>query len=199
MARAIPVALTDIDRRLLKQCLTRAPGAWKDFVDRFIGLFVHVIRHTAHSRSIKITNDDIDDYCSEVFLKLIEHDYAVLRRFREQCSLATYLAVVSRRIVVKEMIRRRKAEAWGHVDAHGAALESAGEVIPNASIETVEEIAVLLEHLSQPDAQIVRKFHLEGKTYREISAEVGVPENSIGPTLTRAREKLKQLRVGAEA
>jgi RNA polymerase sigma-70 factor (ECF subfamily) len=193
------VALTDIDRRLLKQCLTRAPGAWKDFVDRFIGLFVHVIRHTASSRSIKITNDDIDDYCSEVFLKLIEHDYVVLRRFREQCSLATYLSVVARRIVVKEMIRRRKAEAWGHVDAHGAALESAGEAIPNASIETVEEIAILLEHLPQPDAQIVRKFHLEGKTYREISSEVGVPENSIGPTLTRAREKLKQLRVGAES
>lgn len=193
------MALTDIDRRLLKQCLTRAPGAWKDFVDRFIGLFVHVIRHTAHSRSIKITNDDIDDYCSEVFLKLIEHDYAVLCRFREQCSLATYLAVVARRIVVKEMIRRRKAEAWGHVDAHGAALESAGEAIPNASIETVEEIAILLEHLPQPDAQIVRKFHLEGKTYREISSEVGVPENSIGSTLTRAREKLKQLRVGAES
>ncbi len=121
------MALTDIDRRLLKQCLTRAPGAWKDFVDRFIGLFVHVIRHTAHSRSIKITNDDIDDYCSEVFLKLIEHDYVVLRRFREQCSLATYLSVVARRIVVKEMIRRRKAEAWGHVDAHGAALESAAK------------------------------------------------------------------------
>lgn len=192
------MALTDIDRRLLKQCLARMPGGWKDFVDRFIGLFVHVIRHTAHTRSIRITNDDVDDLCSEVFLKLLEHDFAILRRFREQCSLATYLTVVSRRIVVKEMIRRRKAEAWGHVEAHGAALESAGENIPSASIETVEEIALLLEHLSQPDAQIVRKFHLEGKTYREISEEVGVPENSIGPTLTRAREKLKQLRVAVE-
>ena len=192
------VALTDIDRRLLKQCLVRSPGAWKDFVDRFVGLFVHVIRHTAHARSIRITNDDIDDLCSEVFIRLLEHDFAILRRFREQCSLATYLTVVSRRIVVKEIIRRRKSEAWGHVDAHGAALESAGESIPNASVETVEEVALLLEHLPQQDAQIVRKFHLEGKTYREISSEVGVPENSIGPTLTRAREKLKQLRVPAE-
>ena len=192
------MALTDIDRRLLKQCLTRAPGAWKDFVDRFVGLFVHVIRHTAHVRSIRITSDDVDDLCSEVFVRLIENDYAVLRRFREQCSLATYLTVVSRRSVVKEMIRRRKAEAWGHVDAHGAAIEAAGDskTIPNS--DSVEEIALLLDHLPQPDAQIVRKFHLEGKTYREISSEVGVPENSIGPTLTRAREKLKQMRVVVE-
>ncbi len=193
------MALTDIDRRLLKQCLTRAPGAWKDFVDRFIGLFVHVIRHTAHVRSIRISSDDVDDLCSEVFVRLIENDFAILRRFREQCSLATYLTVVSRRIVVKEIIRRRKAEAWGHVDVHGAAIEAAGDSknsIP--TIDTNEEIALLLDHLPQPDAQIVRKFHLEGKTYREISTEVGVPENSIGPTLTRAREKLKQLRVAVE-
>lgn len=192
------MALTDIDRRLLKQCLARSPGAWNDFVDRFVALFVHVIRHTSHVRSIRLTNDDIDDLCAEVFVRLIEHDFAVLRRFREQCSLATYLTVIARRIVVKEMIRRRKAEAWGHVEAHGAALESAGESLPNASLEAVEEIALLLEHLPQPDAQIVRKFHLEGKTYQEISVEVGVPENSIGPTLTRSREKLKQLRVAAE-
>lgn len=159
---------------------------------------MHVIRHTAHARSIRITNDDVDDLCSEVFVRLIEHDYAVLRRFREQCSLATYLTVVSRRIVVKEIIRRRKAEAWGHVDAHAAALESAGESKSNPSIDTVEEITLLLDNLPQPDAQIVRKFHLEGKTYREISTEIGVPENSIGPTLTRAREKLKQLRIVVE-
>ncbi|RLS52744.1 MAG: sigma-70 family RNA polymerase sigma factor [Planctomycetota bacterium] len=192
------MALTDIDRRLLKQCLARAPGAWKDFVDRFVGLFVHVIRHTAHARSIKIGSDDLDDLCSEVFVRLIDHDFAILRRFREQSSLATYLTVVARRIVVKEMIRRRKAEAWGHVDAHGAALESAGESMPIASSESVEEIALLLENLPTQDAQIVRKFHLEGKTYREISAELGISENSVGPTLTRAREKLKQLRVGVD-
>ena len=70
------------------------------------------------------------------------------------------------------------------------------KTIPNT--ETAEEIAILLDHLPLPDALIVRKFHLEGKTYREISSEVGVPENSIGPTLTRAREKLKQLRVVVE-
>jgi len=41
------VALTEIDRNLLKRCLAEEPGAWKDFVDRFMGLFVHVVTHTA--------------------------------------------------------------------------------------------------------------------------------------------------------
>ena len=41
------------------------------------------------------------------------------------------------------------------------------------------------------DAKIVRQYHLEGRSYREISAGLGVPENSIGPTLSRARARLR--------
>jgi len=43
----------------------------------------------------------------------------------------------------------------------------------------------------------VRLYHLEGKSYREISSEVGIAENSVGPTLFRAREKMR--RAGAQA
>jgi len=49
----------------------------------------------------------------------------------------------------------------------------------------------LLKELPPSDAEVVRQFHLEGKSYREISTELGIPENSIGPLLTRAREKLR--------
>jgi RNA polymerase sigma-70 factor (ECF subfamily) len=35
-------------------------------------------------------------------------------------------------------------------------------------------------------------YHLEGKTYDEISRKTGVPENSIGPTLSRARAKMRR-------
>jgi RNA polymerase sigma-70 factor, ECF subfamily len=190
------VAFTEIDRRLLKQCLARTPGAWQDFVDRFIGLFVHVVQHTAHARSVKLTQDDVDDLCSEVFVVLLKNDFAVLRHFRGQSSLATYLSVVARRIVVHELVRRRKEEALGHVAVHQAAVESAGrgEHEPER-IDDKEEVASLMSRLPPADAAIVRKFHLEGKTYREISSELGVPENSIGSVLTRAREKLRMIRV----
>src|SRR5262245_4374492 len=45
------VALTPVDRDLLRRCLDHQPGAWNDFVDRYLGLIYHVIHHTAHSRS----------------------------------------------------------------------------------------------------------------------------------------------------
>jgi RNA polymerase sigma-70 factor (ECF subfamily) len=40
-------------------------------------------------------------------------------------------------------------------------------------------------------------YHLEGKSYQEISRVVGMPENSVGPMLSRARSKLRR-RAGAD-
>jgi len=188
------VALTEIDSQLLKQCLTQGPRAWQDFVDRFIGLFVHVIQHTAHSRSIRLTNDDVDDLCGEIFYAILANDFAVLRSFRGQSSLATYLSVVARRVTVRELIKRRKAEAMGHVTAHQAALESA-----ETEGEDIEELAHLMNQLPQRDADALRKFHVEGKSYRDIGTELGIEENSVGPFLTRARERLRRLRWVASA
>jgi RNA polymerase sigma-70 factor (ECF subfamily) len=190
------VALTEIDRSLLKRCLAREPGAWKDFVDRFIGLFVHVIQHTAHVRSVKVTSHDVDDLCADVFVALLADDFAVLRRFRAKSSLATYLTVVARRVVVREMARKRMAEALGHVNSQTqGALESPSRTIEHQRIDDREEVERLLEDLVAADAEVVKQFHLQGKSYREISSHLGIPENSIGPTLSRARDRMRRRQV----
>jgi RNA polymerase sigma-70 factor (ECF subfamily) len=187
------VALTDHDRRLLERCLKREGNAWREFVDRFAGLFVHVIRHTAQARSVDLAESDIDDLCAEVFLAILSDDMAVLRRFRGESSLATYLTVIARRIVVREVISRRMAEAFGHVKSHTANLELAGADISEISrIENQELVERMLDGLTETDASVIRQYHLEGRSYREIGEKLGIPENSIGPTLSRAREKLRQ-------
>ena len=52
------MALSEIDRNLLDRCLQRKPRAWEDFVDRFMGLIVHVVGHTAQARSVRLTPED---------------------------------------------------------------------------------------------------------------------------------------------
>lgn len=180
------MALTDLDRHLLKRCLAGEPGAWKDFVDRFVGLFVHVINHTAHARSVRLTQHDIDDLCAEIFLTLLANDSAVLRHFRGQSSLATYLAVVARRIAAREIADRRMAEALGHVPAFGVV--HSGE----QRVDDQDEVDEMIARLPDADAEVIRQYHLEGRSYREISSSLGVPENTIGPTLSRARNKLRR-------
>jgi len=183
------VALSEIDRNLLERCLERKARAWEDFVDRFMGLVVHVVSHTAQARSVRLTPDDRDDLCSEVFLNVIKDDFGILRRFRGQSSLATYLTVVTRRIVVKRMMQKKMATPL----TEGAAQDVADrEPQPEQRIGDHEEVERLIEGLGAAEARIVRMYHLEGKSYHEIGRVVGVSENSIGPILSRARSKMRR-------
>ena len=100
------MALTAVDRALLQRCLDHEPGAWNDFVDRFLGLIYHVVHHTAHLRSTPLRPEEIEDVVQEVLLEIVAKDYAVLRQFRGKSSLATYLTVIARRICVQELSKR---------------------------------------------------------------------------------------------
>jgi RNA polymerase sigma-70 factor (ECF subfamily) len=194
------VALSEIDRNLLERCLQRKPRAWEDFVDRFMGLVVHVVNHTARARSIRLSAADRDDLCAEVFLGTIKNDFAVLRAFRGRSSLATYLTVVARRITVKELLARMSTAKLGE----GAAPHTAqGVPDPHPSVEerlaNLDEVQRLLRGLEGTEAQVVRMYHLEGKSYQEISQVVGMPENSIGPILSRARHRMRRAGIDSAA
>lgn len=179
------MALSDIDRNLLERCLARKPRAWEDFVDRFTGLVIHVVNHTARCRSLMLSSADREDLTAEVLLAIVRDDFAVLRHFRGKSSLATYLTVVARRVVVRKLVDTRTATPLGSADV--AADGSANE----QRMTDREEVEALMEHLDDSEAAVVRMYHLEGKTYQEISRTTGMPTNSVGPMLTRARAKLR--------
>jgi RNA polymerase sigma-70 factor (ECF subfamily) len=182
------VALSEIDRSLLDRCLQRKPRAWEDFVDRFMGLVVHVINHTAQCRSINLSSADREDLASEVFLAIVDNDMAALRHFRGKSSLATYLTVIARRVVVRKLVDGHTSVPLGDMVARA----ESGEFEPEERIGDREEVSRLLGELHGSEAAVVRMYHLEGKTYQEIGHAVGMPENSVGPMLSRARAKLRR-------
>jgi RNA polymerase sigma factor for flagellar operon FliA len=47
-----------------------------------------------------IRDADAEDFSSEVMLKMIENDYAILRRFESRCSFKNYLVVVVQRLLL---------------------------------------------------------------------------------------------------
>jgi RNA polymerase sigma-70 factor (ECF subfamily) len=192
------VVLTEIDRDLLERCLERKPRAWEDFVDRFMGLVVHVVAHTAQARSVRLSAEDRDDLCAEVFLAVIRNDSAVLRNFRCQSSLATYLTVVARRVVVKELLARKSIARLGDGNGpHSAESIPDSQPIAEHRVGDQEEVERLLGGLQGTEAQVVRMYHLEGLSYQEISSAVGMPENSIGSILSRARNKMRRAGVSS--
>ncbi len=181
------MALSELDRKLIARCLAREPESWEDFVDRFMGLVTHVINHSAQTRSIRLSGDDREDLAGEVFFSIVDHDFAVLRNFRSESSLATYLTVITRRIVVHELLKNKSPIRLADGAEHHAV--NGNEAVQR--ISNRDEVERLLGELEGTEAQVVRMFHLEGKSYQEISHSVGMPENSVGPTLSRAREKMR--------
>lgn len=181
--------LSDIDRKLIDRCLGKEPGAWNDFVDRYLGLIYHVIQHVAHARSRTVSQADMEDIAAEILLKIVNEDYEILKRFKGISSLPTYLTVISRRICVKEMIKRQREAELGHSTAHRSAIgDLSGEV---EAIATADEVNRMLEDLTEREAEVVRLYHLKFMNYREIGKKLGLPEASVGPILSKARKRLK--------
>ena len=122
------------------------------------------------------------------FLAIVKEDLSVLRHFRGESSLATYLTVIARRVVVRKLVEGHTTVPLGDMVARA----EADEEEPEARINDREEVGRLLGQLQGSEAAVVRMYHLEGKTYQEISSTVGMPENSVGPMLSRARAKLRR-------
>ncbi len=183
--------LRDIDRKLVDRCLRKEPGAWNDFVDRYMGLIYHVIQHVAYARSRLLSSEDVEDIAAEILLKVVDNDYAVLKKFKGISSLPTYLTVIARRTCVKALIQRHREEELGHTNAHRAFTDDgvSGEVEAIASAEEVER---MLEDLTEREAEVVRMYHLKFLNYRQIGKQLGIAENSIGPILAKARKKLRE-------
>ena len=188
------MALTDVDKDLLKRCLSRQTGSWNDFVERYLGLIYQAIHFTAHLRSARLNPEDVEDIAAEVLVQIIADNYKVLREFKGTANLATYLTVIARRICVHELSRRQTVRE-SIKKGESRLLDDLPDESEAAmkGIERLEEVEALLRKLRGKDREIVRQFYLEGRTYEEISTDLDIPVNSIGAVLSRARAKLREL------
>jgi RNA polymerase sigma-70 factor (ECF subfamily) len=150
---------------------------------------VHVVDHTARTRGLELDAALRDDLVAEIFLALLSNDRAALRRFRHDSSLATYLTVIGRRVVVRRMLQRTMATGGENGQWSSQQQE---ETDPIERIDDQDEILHLMEQLDATEASVVRQYHLEGLSYQQISERNGISENSVGPMLSRARKKMRE-------
>ena len=181
-----PVAASPDDLRLVADCLASKPGAWEEFVGRFARLFEHVAVRTAARRGIDLGAAERDDAVADVVLACLRNDAAVLRGYAGRASLATYLAVIARRVFVRGLV---PPVTGGDILAEAAAASD-----EPARTDDRDEVAAMLDLLDTREATLVRLHHLEGRSYGEISRLTGMSLNSIGPALSRAKARLRALR-----
>jgi len=179
------------DRELVARCLRREPAAWREFVDRYLPLLYYVIQHTSTQLSVPVSPEETEDLAADVLTQFIQDNFRALRQFEGKSRLSTYLVVIARRLVLRQL-RKKLASPVVKPLPDGQVLgdESQDWRRQSTRTEIIEEIHELLRRLPRRLRQIVRMHYLEGRSYEEISTALNIPVNSIGPVLTRARRLL---------
>lgn len=174
------------DERLVDRLLARHIGSWNEFVDRFLPLIYKVISFSAAQRHIPVNTQDTEDIAAEVMLKLVENDYAILKRFEGRSTFQTYLTVITRRICLQSLSKK-------HANSALLLQKSATVDPPSGPIwNSVDEVHDLLKKLPRKIRLVMMLHYLEGRSYEEISKQLRIPVNTIGPILSRAKTKLRQ-------
>ena len=181
-----PVDSAD-DLLLVRRCCLGDAEAWRTLVERNAALL-----HAAVSRVVSAT--DVEDVLQGLFAKLWEDGRRRLASFEGKSRLSTWLVAVARREAL-DVVRAR--------GAHDRAVASSASVLAvlnghapavDAMAERREAEAALLaalDELPARDRLLVRLVHLDACPYREAARLLAVPENSIGPWLARARDRLE--------
>ena len=120
-----------------------------------LDLITQIVRTVGRRRHLSAA--EREDFASFVHLRLVDEDYAILRKFQNRSTLWTYLAAVIERLSLDFC-----AEKWGRWR-------------PSAMAERLGPVAVLLERLVNRDShsveealEILRVNHDVGLTYPQL-------------------------------
>jgi len=124
---------------------------------------------------------DAADLAQDTFVRILGRDQHA--SFREPRA---YLATIANGLVVSHWRRRDLERAW--LDTLAAYPQA---VLPSAEdraiiLETLEQIARMLDGLPARCREVFLLSQLDGLTYPQISAQLGVTVNVVQKDMTRA-------------
>jgi RNA polymerase sigma factor (sigma-70 family) len=170
---------------LVRRARSSDKHAWDGLVERYAPLIWSICRR------YRLDGADADDVGQTVWLHLVGQ----LDRLREPAALAGWLATTTRR----ECLRVRRAAQRPHASGHVPDIEDIPDQhapIAEQELLTAERHAALREALTQlpPRCQQLMALLLQDPPlpYAQISARLGIPTGSIGPSRARCLNKLRR-------
>ncbi len=189
---------------LIKQCLLGNKEAWDTFVNDYSRWIYHCILRTAHSYGRRISTDDTDELCQDVFVILLDRG---LRQFKGQikpCLLA-YL----RRIAVCHTINYlKKCNKYVGLDdfliddgPYTRLIKGMELLCPQDEqerLDTVEQVQGLMKQLSAAERQILEMCYLDQLSPGEIARKFFITVDAYYVRKNRALNKLRTHAIGRQ-
>ncbi|HEX7896201.1 MAG TPA: sigma-70 family RNA polymerase sigma factor [Planctomycetota bacterium] len=183
----------DDDVPLLRRCLTADPGGWDHFVRRFNPSLEGVIRLTFLRTLSFIPEPDVENVLQDLYLRLYEDDFRRLRSFQSRCPLRLWL----RSLAVRHTLNHLRSEAlrgrWKSPSFDDLPLEAPPEDDASDRRDESARLARLLDDLPPVSRAALKMFYFDGLPYRVIAAALGVPVQTLGSIISRARDRLREL------
>jgi RNA polymerase sigma factor (sigma-70 family) len=159
-------------------------AAWNELVRRYSPLVMAV------TRNYRLTPADAQDVSQTVWLRLVEN----LTSLRQPEALPGWLATTAQRECSRQVQRGRRVQP---VDPHtdGAMQQgTTGEIEADLlRAELRQALRDGLGELSARDQWLLRLRAADPpKSYAEISQLVGMPIGSVGPTVRRSLDRLRE-------
>jgi RNA polymerase sigma factor (sigma-70 family) len=140
-----------------------------------LDLINQIVRTVGRRRHLSTA--EREDFASFVHLRLVDDDYAILRKFQNRSTLWTYLAAVIERLSLDFC-----AEKWGRWR-------------PSAMAERLGPVAVVLERLVSRDAHSVE----EALEILTTNHDVGLSEGELRKIWEQLPLRVRNTEVGEEA
>lgn len=160
--------------------------AWDAIVDRFVPLVEAVVRRH------RLPEADGDDVSQTVWLRLVEH----LDALREPAALPGWIRTTTRHECLRVLAARGRTRPADPQEDR--VLDAPVDDVAGDDLVAAERRRLLREALAElPAARrdlLLLLLADPPVAYAEISARLGIPVGSIGPTRARALEQLRRTR-----
>jgi RNA polymerase sigma factor (sigma-70 family) len=168
--------------RLVRASADGDETAWAELVRRFTPRVMAVIR------SYRLADPDVEDVYQIVWLRLVEH----LDSLREPEALPGWLRSTTMHECIRQLERRRRTVP---ADPHSskAVNQPSPEDIEAAIIgaELRQALRDGLAELPERDQALLRLYAL-AEPYKDVAEILQMKMGSVGPTLRRCLDKLRQ-------
>lgn len=159
--------------------------AWESLVDAYVGLI------WAIARSYRLSDGDAHDVSQTVWLRLIEH----VDRLNDPARVGAWLATTTRRECLRVLRQSRRQvllAEWDDLDT--IVLDDKPVDAAMLQDEQDEGVRAALLQLKPRCQALLALLMLDPPpSYEEVSAALGMPIGSIGPTRGRCLNCLRQL------
>jgi RNA polymerase sigma factor (sigma-70 family) len=182
----------DSDLELARRMASGDEAAWARCL-RDHGAYVSgVLRGMLLKRALPCDNDRVEELLSAVVTALAADGYRVLRGYEGRCSLRSWLFVVARTVLRRE-IRQNSQLQCKDSGFWNSYVQAAGDGSADARAELLSALKHAREQLTVAEDRLLTLFYEQSRSQSEIARELGLTETNVAVRLHRLREKIRAL------